>query len=105
MRIRTFLVAAAALIGPLALYGFWWEPASLRVVYHSITLVPATSVSREPLRIAVLSDVHGGAPYIDEAKLDLIVARTNAAKPDLILLTGDYVIADVLGGRHMPMAI
>jgi predicted MPP superfamily phosphohydrolase len=51
----------------------------------------------------VISDLHGGAPFIDIAKIDRVVAMTNAAKPDLVLLTGDYVIAHVLGGRHMPI--
>ena len=32
-----------------------------------------------------------------------VVALTNAAKPDLNLLTGDYVITGVRGGRHMPI--
>jgi predicted MPP superfamily phosphohydrolase len=55
------------------------------------------------LRIAAISDLHGGAPFIDAAKIDAVVAITNAAKPDLIVLNGDYVITHVLGGQHMPI--
>jgi predicted MPP superfamily phosphohydrolase len=55
------------------------------------------------LRIAVISDLHAGAPYIDTAKIDRVVAMTNQAKPDLILLTGDYVITGMPGGHHMPI--
>jgi len=51
----------------------------------------------------VIADLHAGSPYIDEAKIDRIVALTNEAAPDLILLAGDYVIQTVLGGRHIPI--
>jgi len=44
------------------------------------------------LTVAVIADLHGGSPYIDEAKIDRVVALTNAARPDLIVLTGDYVV-------------
>ena len=51
----------------------------------------------------MIGDLHAGAPYIDEAKIDRIVALTNAARPDLVLLAGDYVIQGVVGGEHMPI--
>ena len=57
------------------------------------------------LKIAVIADLHAGSPYIDGDKIDRIVALTNAAKPDLILLTGDYVLGvhTAWGGwRFMP---
>src|SRR5579871_6545869 len=84
----------------LALDGFWWEPSSLRLASYEVRIeAPAL----KGLKIAVISDLHGGAPYIDTAKIDRVVAMTNQAHPDLILLTGDYVIQDVVGGRHMPI--
>ena len=90
-----FLVAAA-----LALDGFWLEPSSLRLTRYE---VPLDVPQWKGMTIAVISDLHAGAPFIDAAKIDRVVAMTNAARPDLILLTGDYVIAGVLGGRHMPI--
>ena len=39
---------------------------------------------KSPLRIAVLGDLHVGAPHIDLAKLDEVVARVNAQRPDLV---------------------
>lgn len=53
------------------------------------------------MTIAVIADLHAGAPYIDEAKIQAIVAMTNTAKPDLILIPGDF-FNHVLGGRVMP---
>jgi predicted MPP superfamily phosphohydrolase len=92
-----FLIAAL-----LAVWAGWLEPSSLRVSYYA---VPQSSPALRGLRIAVISDLHGGAPYIDTAKIDRVVSMANAAKPDLMLLTGDYVITKVVGGRHMPIEI
>jgi len=93
------LLVAASLV--LALDAFWWEPSSLRLVRYDVALdAPAL----KGLKIAVISDLHAGAPYISERKIDQVVALTNSAHPDLILLTGDYVIQEVLGGRRMPIA-
>jgi len=43
------------------------------------------------LRIAVLSDIHGGANAVTEEKLREIVEVTNAQEPDLIVILGDFV--------------
>jgi predicted MPP superfamily phosphohydrolase len=44
-----------------------------------------------PVRIALLSDVHLGQGSMSGRRLDSIVDRVNAARPDLVLLAGDYV--------------
>jgi len=46
----------------------------LRAVTHVIALDANHRISQAPLRIAVISDLHGGAPYIGEAKIDKVVA-------------------------------
>jgi uncharacterized protein len=102
MRARGFKIALLALFlaaGWLLLRAAWLEPSSLRVSAYTVAVPPAL----KGLRVAVISDLHAGAPFIDTAKLDRLVAMTNAAKPDLILLTGDYVITNVVGGRYMPI--
>ena len=95
--LRLLLFCGAAC---LTVYAAWLEPSSLRLSSYT---VPQSSPQLKGLRIAVISDLHAGAPYIDAAKIDRIVATTNEAKPDLVLLTGDFVITGVLGGRHMPI--
>jgi uncharacterized protein len=85
----------------LALDAFWWEPSSLAVVRHKIRLKRGAPLGG--LRIAVIADLHAGAPYIDEAKIAEIVRRTNAERPDLILLNGDFVGCRMPGQR--PIAI
>jgi predicted MPP superfamily phosphohydrolase len=98
-------LAFLAVFSALGLYAFWIEPSSIRVVEHDIVLGKnhMPQALRPPSRIAVIADLHAGSPYINEAKMDRIVALTNAAEPDLILLAGDYVIQSVVGGRHIPI--
>jgi predicted MPP superfamily phosphohydrolase len=83
----------------LAGWAVWLEPDSLRWVEHPLMLRhwPA---AQNGLRVAVITDLHAGAPFIDRAKIERIVATTNAAKPDLVLLLGDY-LNSVLGGRFI----
>ena len=82
----------------LGLDAFWLEPSSLRLANYDVALGAPRLAG---LKIAVISDLHGGAPYIGTSKIDQVVALTNIAHPDLILLTGDYVIQQVVGGHHM----
>lgn len=51
---------------------------------------------RTPLRLALLTDLHFG-PYIREGSLDAWVSATNAAKPDVVVITGDFVDAYLQG--------
>lgn len=101
MRLKNFLrliVYGGAVL--LMLWAFWLEPSSLRVVEHELSL-QRWPAQQNGLRIAVISDIHAGAPYMGEAKLHRIVEETNAARPVLILLAGDYVIHHILGGRYI----
>jgi len=47
----------------------------------------------------VLADLHVGSPRNGLRKLERIVEMAKAARPDLVLLAGDYVIQGVAGGR------
>lgn len=90
--------AAIVLIGILAfVWGFFIEPDRLVINEQTIQLQnwPA---GFDKLKIAVLSDLHVGAPHINPEKMQLIISTVNEAQPDLILLLGDY-ISDVRGGK------
>lgn len=92
-------VAVALAFAPLAIFvalsAFVLEPASLRVERHRV-VTPNWPAGLSGLRIAVLADLHVGSPWNDLERLRAIVDRTNALRPDLIALVGDYVV-----GRHM----
>jgi predicted MPP superfamily phosphohydrolase len=86
-----------------ALDAFWLEPSSIRVTEYPLSLKGTEAQKWKGLRIAIIADLHAGAPFIDDKKIERVVAMTNAARPDLTLLVGDYVVTGVLGGKHMPM--
>lgn len=51
-----------------------------------------------PLKIALISDIHLGSAGMSSARLETIIRDVNAARPDLILLAGDFV------NGHAPLA-
>lgn len=70
------------------LYAFFIEPAlRLRVQTWRIGRKDWTA---KPLKIAILSDLHVGEPFVGPRRIRQIVARMNALNPDVILLLGDY---------------
>jgi uncharacterized protein len=77
----------------LALWAFVIEPNRL-IVHEKTIAMSAWPNSLTGLRVAALSDIHAGSPFIDTDKLRLIVDRTNEAKPDVIVLLGDYMVTD-----------
>ncbi|MCB1021571.1 MAG: metallophosphoesterase [Acidobacteria bacterium] len=84
----------------LGIWGFWWEPSSLRVRRDSVE-VPRWPEALDSMRVAVLTDLHIGSPYKGLDSLRKLVRRTNELEPDLILLPGDFVIQGVLGGTFV----
>lgn len=55
------------------------------------------------LRIAVIADLHTGAPHVSLSKVERVVARVNRERPDLIALLGDYVDRRVTGATTVPI--
>ena len=75
----------------LASWSFLIEPN--RLVLHEETLILTNwSKPLDGLRVAVLSDIHAGSPFINAAKLQQIVDTTNQLNPDLILVLGDFMV-------------
>lgn len=85
----------------LLAWAFWLEPASLFNEDHEL-FIPNWPSSCDGVRVAVLADLHVGSPFNQLGKLDRIISSTHAAKPDIILLAGDYVIHGVVGGNFAP---
>lgn len=96
-------VAYAVLVFGICLggWGFWLEPASLRNENHDLS-IPQWPQACNHTKIAVLADLHVGSPFNGPGKLDQIVELTQSARPDLILLVGDYVIHGVVAGKFTP---
>jgi len=63
---------------------------------------PGWPAALDGLRVAVVADVHAGAPWVGLARVRELVRRVADARPDLVLLLGDH-LADVhLGSRLDP---
>lgn len=82
---------------PLAVWVLWWEPNRLTVKATTIA-IPNWPAGFANIKVVALSDLHVGAPHITLDKVREVVRRTNEQQPDLIVLLGDYVIQDVIGG-------
>lgn len=77
-------------------------PRRLRV--HEVVLaVPGWPAELDGLRVALVSDLHAGGPWVGVDRVRRVVDAVLAAQPDLVLLLGDYV-ADVGFGERLDPA-
>src|SRR5256714_6740106 len=87
---RVALTVSLLLTLSAGLWGFFIEPNRL-VVHYEIIQVDNWPKELSGLRIALIGDIHTGAPFINHSKLQRIVELTNQQQPDLIVLLGDYM--------------
>ena len=101
---RTMLTAAFS-AAALGFYSYEIEPNWTRTKDYDIATVkwPADT---PPVHVVAVSDLHVGSPNATLPKIEKIVERINALKPDIILLPGDFLTAKgddvVLGGEYVP---
>ncbi len=82
-------------------YGVLIEPlARVRIQRWAVTPKGWTA---GPLRIAVIADVHVGEPWVTLARLQSIVAQTNALGADLIVFAGDLEAGHRFVTRKVPL--
>jgi predicted MPP superfamily phosphohydrolase len=103
--VKRALIGAAAAAGAAAVWSTVIEPRRLRVRHVDVE-VPGWPGALADLRIALVADLHAGAPQIDEKRVGQIVSAVNAAHPDLVALLGDYIDPHVaLGDPVAPEAV
>jgi uncharacterized protein len=98
MRARTAAAVAAA--GLLALEAAWREPRRL-VVRRPVLRLERWPAALDGLRVAVVADLHAGAPHAGLRRVEEVVARLNAERPDVVALLGDYVDPNVLFAQRL----
>jgi uncharacterized protein len=104
-KILTIITAPILCALVLAVWAFLIEPDRL-VVNQTELRLKAWPAALDNLKIAVIGDLHVGSPHTGIEKLREVVAAVNEKNPDLILIPGDFVIQDVVGGRFVePEAI
>jgi uncharacterized protein len=90
IRIGLSIVVLVILLAAALGYAFFIEPKRL-VVTEAAIAVPNFSPKLNGLKIAAISDIHGGSNGVTEERLRELVARTNEQQPDIVVLLGDYV--------------
>jgi hypothetical protein len=113
---RVFLERTANVVtaAPFVLgsYGMLYGRLNLETTVQKIPL-PRLPQAFEGFRIAQLSDIHIG-PFMPEEQIRKYVGMTNALKPDMVVLTGDFVtfdaktqyaVVDALAGLKAPFGI
>jgi predicted MPP superfamily phosphohydrolase len=97
-RVTIASAVAAALAAGVAWRALWQEPRSHRVRERELRL-PSWPAALDGFRVALVSDLHAGAPHVGEARVARLVESVNEHRPDLIALLGDFVDPQVRGGR------
>src|SRR5256885_15127548 len=104
---RRFLEQTAVLVSATGFvaagYGLLYGRQSVEVVRQRIRLARLPKVF-EGFRIAQLSDVHIG-PFTTADYIRHCVTITNGLKPDLVVLTGDYICWDPKAEREAVRAL
>ena len=89
-KLRVALASVLLLALSCGVWGFFIEPNRL-IVHEETIQIDNWPKELSGLRIALIADLHTGAPFINDEKLRKIVELTNQQNPDLIVLLGDYV--------------
>jgi predicted MPP superfamily phosphohydrolase len=94
---RATRIAAGAVVAGAALgtYAAWIEPRRLLVRRRDLAL-PRWPRALDGLRVALVSDLHSGAPHVDRDRVRAVAARVRSQAPDLVLLLGDFIDPAVL---------
>ena len=93
---RAGLIAAVLVAGLAALWLYGMAQAAADPVARQAELtLPKMAPRTAPYRVALLSDIHFGNRAMRPERLARIVDQINAAKPDLIVIVGDFV-----NGKH-----
>jgi predicted MPP superfamily phosphohydrolase len=81
-------------------YGFG-EPL-LRLQVARYNLSPPQWPAGFKLKIAAITDLHACDPWMSLERIERIVERTNALKPDVVVMLGDYVAGHRKVTRFIP---
>jgi len=100
---RQILLGAGACVAGafgLSTYAFAIEPYRLRV--QGYRLRPRQWPADLKLKVVALADLHTAEPWMPTSRVEQIVEQTNALKPDLIVMLGDFVAGHRLVHSRVP---
>lgn len=96
---RAFPVILLIILG-IVMFGVAEAVQDPRIVRYRVEVAGISA----PVRIVQLSDTHGDVVDMPPARLDRIVAQVNGLKPDMIVLTGDYMGGKLVDWPRLPMS-
>lgn len=99
MTFKRFLLILAAL-ALLLLAWCYWSAIADPVMRRAEVRLPGFPAGQAPVKVALLSDIHVQGPDMPPERLARIVAQVNEARPDLVLIAGDFVGDRTLATRH-----
>jgi uncharacterized protein len=89
-RRNTIIISTLVLFAVLCIsYGYFIEPSRLVVTEQEIR-IRGWDPAFDGLRIAMISDVHGGSNGASAENIRRVVETSNAQNPDVVVLLGDY---------------
>lgn len=92
-----FIITLILLAITCLAYGFFIEPKLLKT---RLIAVQSPNYNAQTLRVALLSDIHIGGRHVPAKRVETIVARVNALKPDIILIPGDFISGHKARAEH-----
>lgn len=90
--LRQLAIGVSAAPFAAAIYGLLYERLAVEITHRRIALARLPKAF-EGFRIAQLSDIHI-SPFMPADEIRRCVVMTNQLKPDLVVLTGDYLSWD-----------
>jgi len=103
MRRLLLILAGVALLGVLAFAVGVMNARADPVMRRATIALPRWPANARPIRVALLSDIHMESWSMTPARLLRIVGQVNAARPDLVVIAGDFV--DGLGPTEARAAV
>lgn len=95
--VRVFMgVFAVGLL--LGAWAFIVEPSRL-VTTEATLALPSWPATLSGFKVALVSDLHIGAPFVDATTIAAVRARVDAWNPDVILIAGDVLVGHEPGAK------
>lgn len=84
------IAACGAMVAAVIVFAFF-QARAMPVVRRTTVAMRDWPAGARPIRVALVSDIHIESAAMSPARLARIVAQVNAAKPDLVMLAGDFI--------------